>query len=339
MLENGRPDPNAEGCATSEETGGTKQNNLPPESPALDLYPFEQKRPTRRVDIQEHTYLKLFAARLGIVINELGSDESGAKLKSLLQEFVDNNHLAIAWYENARSQEIMRRDRFRNGSIFLLVAIPLAVAALPLISKGIDWELSGPQVAALVTAVLTAMIGTQRAVGTWLNQRQLVGVFWKASADLKENVYKLERKWEGGEIDPHAPPPALLEDLSLGIERAQEVTRTEQDAFFATYAKPTFDVGAALTSASSAAAGMWRAFAADSVKREKERFTQSRNEIEKLDTARLKVRKLEAERNAVETLIEKASTDAVRLQYQTKLTRLELDLAAAEADLSALVSG
>ncbi|MCZ6760671.1 MAG: hypothetical protein O7D29_09910, partial [Gemmatimonadetes bacterium] len=89
----------------------------------------------------------------------------------------------------------------------------MAVAAVPIVLRAIDKDVSGAEVTALVTAVLTGLLGVQKAIGSWMDQRQVIGIFWQASADLKENVYTLEGKWEDRSLKPKDPDPQFLADL------------------------------------------------------------------------------------------------------------------------------
>jgi hypothetical protein len=301
-------------------------------------YPFETGRETTtpttvRTKVASDTYLEIFKKRIGLDQLQAPTTESRRDLLNLLREYVYENQLAIVWYEQKRKKEEARRNKFRRFSIGLLACLPLAVAAVPIVVRVIDKDVSGAEVTALVTAVLTGLLGVQKAVGTWMDQREVIGIFWQASADLKENVYTLEGNWEDRSLEPENPNPQFLVDLEVGIALARKIARTERDAYFATFKAPSLDVGAVLNSARTAASGLWSEFAAGTVAQEQQRLTQVASSQESLTAKRLKVRNLQAEVEKIKKLIGDVPADdpAAKKEYQKRRAKLQIELATAEA--------
>jgi hypothetical protein len=254
-------------------------------------------------------------------------------LERLLLDYVYENHMAIAYYERALLKRKIFRYSFLTFSILLLFFLPILVAKIPKHFAGGSEEMT-----ALITAVLTGLIGIQKAIGNWMNQRQLIGIFWKASADLKENVYSLERKWSGNPFYSQKNIRELINDLERGVLRARGVIREEQKEHFATYkAATSVDLGGILSAASGQAGGLWKNFAAKTVQQEKVQLDNLANNEEKKWASQQLVQALEFKIDKLKELIgATGNSDADILaikSYEIKLAKLKIELIEAEANL------
>lgn len=107
----------------------------------------------------------------------------------------------------------------------LLALIPLAIIVVGSLATWLGAK-SPAAVTAQITGVLTGFIGVHRVISTWLDKRQMIGNFHKASAALKENLYNLEGKWKNpAKKDDNTLEDDFVKDLKLGIESARQITK------------------------------------------------------------------------------------------------------------------
>lgn len=273
-----------------------------------DCYSFERPNSRRSTDLADG-YLAQFTDRLGLDLN-LATEG----FRSLLEDYVNDHHCAIAWYQTAREGQVSKRNLYRGISIALLIAIPLSVSVFPFAFR---LSVDPVVISGLVTGALTSLYGTHRAVTSWIRQQEPIGLFWKAEAGLKSSLYNLERKWRGRVMSEGDVAPEFLEALETGIAEARETIRTEQSAFFETFKIPKIDLDSTISSAASRATSLWRVTAKPAIKSFTEDAVANELEIERLQ------RELAALRD-----LQQVSTDQEELKGILKRRReINLELA------------
>ena len=282
-------------------------------------------------------------ARLGM--RDLMSGPLG-ELAPLLNEFIVQVHLNISWYQAALKKELRSRRWFFAVSIAMLILVPILVLKLPTLLATPAGNSQGPSttaqdVTAQVTAILTGLLGIQRAVSAWLDKRKVAGSYAQTNAKLKSLVWDLHQKWDDREIVP-ALKGELANDLRTAIRDARKATNEEQAFFFANLSYPTIDVGAVLKSSGASAGSIVQAHTAPGLA-----VQEKRNELQaEINTAQalmaefneLIERKQDEYRDAV-AKSDKGAIKRVNKELQTlygKLNAAELDHAAAVSRLAGL---
>ncbi len=288
----------------------------------IERYSFEDSNRREKGDLA--ALRKKFCARLGLRYRDIEDPQTRAEIARLVDEFVRHNHLAVIWYEAARSREMCKQNEFRKWSIVLLIAIPAVTLIFSLVLAYGDFDATVMTV--LISAILTSLIGVHRAIAAWMGQREFVAIFHNASAALKANIFDLEDKWSDRPNDI----PVLIADLETGISNAKGTLRTEQAAYFAKFEMPRFDLGATISSASGVATRLTRATIAPVAKERDSLELGTRN----------RVLKLEQEIALIESDLEEANSDnntSIVAIYEKRLANLRVDLA--EARATATITG
>lgn len=246
-----------------------------PAEPKAPLYVFERIR--GREDA--HRDRQAARAQLEVLWTRLGGEPE--QLRALervdpeswqfLLRYATDGPLAIQWYENRRP-ELEAKQRRYNGLVLAVVVLLFGLAFLlpfqPLLVVLLESELelgeSTPStglvdVAALLGVVASGITMVLRLSAVGVRYRQQAAVFHKASAALKEQLYRLETQWrgkpllepsEGGSIEGGTRLcPAFDEAIRAAVGQAQAVMADERDAYFDTL---IVDVNALTDSAGSA---------------------------------------------------------------------------------------
>jgi hypothetical protein len=95
---------------------------------------------------------------------------------------------------------------------------------------------------AQLTAVLTGLFAVHRSVGAWLDQRKLIGHFWKAGSELKGLLYAFEEEWQGKAARDGRLTAEFLDALRASLEHARRIVRQERDDFYQLYPMPSMDI-------------------------------------------------------------------------------------------------
>lgn len=210
------------------EGGQAEETNASPafHQDKANTYKFEE-HPTvtvRKPDVALGEVKKLWS-RLG------RENEIPEKLLRPLLGFVTEHHLNIQYYQDQLRKRRCRRFCLFVGSCVLLVLVPVLIANM-------HSERSWDKVAiAQVTALLTGLIAVHRTVSSWMDQRNLVSLFWNAASDLKQALYTFEGKWRGMTREQ-----GFAEALREGTAAAREVVIAEQKQFFSTTAYPSVNL-------------------------------------------------------------------------------------------------
>jgi len=199
-------------------------------------YPFERKRFSYRDEKRSEVALAVFVDRLGL------PEQVSQALNEELVDYVTDMHLRISWYEQK-----LNRERVLSGFYISLTIV--LMAAIPALIYYFSGQIEADTGIAEIAAVLSGVLAIHKGFASWLEQRRVIGDFWKAMADLKEALYDLEDKHrkEGKNWD-EAAQEDLKKDLQLGIQFAQRVERKEREKFFKNYKTPKFDLVGSLSS-------------------------------------------------------------------------------------------
>jgi len=206
-----------------------------------EKYSFEKDNDRRRLSPQAAgPDLELLLNRL-----EVARDRRDG-LRPVLLPMVQRVHLNIRWYENAVRREQRWRRGYLAGSMALIVGIPGCVFCLSKHGVG----------APAVAAILTGLLGLHKALSSALNQRKVVGNFWRAAAALKRRLYEFEDTWRGKAVSPEGPAPLFLDAVSDEIQAARAIRDEEQERFFDQFSYPVLDLAGILNTGGARAAAM-----------------------------------------------------------------------------------
>ncbi len=239
------------------------------------LYGFqrdsEREAAGRRDDTAARAELSVLWKNLGgdpLALSEL--QVSDPDRWGLLLRYAADGPLCIQWYESRRPE--LERKQARYNALVMVVALVLFALAFllpfqPLLLLLLQQQLGTPtgasstglvDVAALLGVVVTGTTMALRLSSRGVRYRQQAAVFHKASAALKEQLYRLETEWRGKplveEVDG-APrlTVAFDEAIRRAVGQAQTILADERDAFFDTLA---VDVSALTDDVASAAEGL-----------------------------------------------------------------------------------
>ena len=224
---------------------------------------------TQRKKNEAETQLPIFANRLGFNTNGLDDPD-----RNLLFKYIVEHHLNIAWYRKSIWKKVSSRFLF----FFLTLALLFLIPVLLFIITNANWswlrDILGnggtDTTAAGITAVLTGLLGVHRSLSEWLNKRKLVGLFWKASADLKENLYAFEDTW-GNPSKIKRDAQGLADDFKTAlreeIKKAKAIVRAEKEQFYQNISPPTIDLHGELKKSQAQAKELMDLFIAPTAKK------------------------------------------------------------------------
>jgi hypothetical protein len=149
--------------------------------------------------------------------------ELSESLRELLIDYCMDVTLNIRWYERARRRALWAW-RFFMGAVLSLAVAAFAVAYL----------LTAPSSASPGWWVLmVGLVPVLQATGAAIDHRSRMGAFWRASAELKENLYALEAGWTD-----KVREPAFPEAVQQARRAAHQVSHDERVTFYGTYRSP-----------------------------------------------------------------------------------------------------
>jgi hypothetical protein len=318
------------------------------EETALPLYAFEQS------DGRAGSHRDLTAARAELSVLWRRLDGDPLDLPALerhdrdgwafLLRYVTDGPLCIRWYDAKRPA--LERSQARYNALVMGVALALFTLAFLLPFQPLLWFLlqgqlgveGTPSSTGLVdVAALLGVVGTGTTVALRLSSRGIryrrqAAVFHKASATLKEQLYRLETEWRGKPLLDRTTDgtvrlqPGLEQAIRRAVSEAQVVLANERDEFFDTL---TVDVNALTEDVTAATEGLASrtAFRSDrrheDALRRRELEAQLSDAVLSRDTARAKLAVLEQQLATVEG-------DGLRADIAEKL--LELRLVAEESE-------
>ncbi|MCK4465081.1 MAG: hypothetical protein KAU83_05160 [Bacteroidales bacterium] len=248
-----------------------------------NTYIFEKKsRKRSRSKKEAQTELAKFANRLDL------KESHYTGHKDELLEYVMEHHLNIDWYEERLKKERNYRYIFTTISLALLLLIPIGILYLTQLPG-----ISGSSVAAQITAVLTGLLAVHRSLSSWFSKRQLMGHFWKASADLKESLYSFEERWRGNAVtENNKLKDDFVKGVYNGIDYARKIVKEEKINFFKLHSLPSIDLGRTLKEATADAKSLFTTHISPDLEREQAR-----------ETLEMNILKLEKEINGLDILI------------------------------------
>jgi hypothetical protein len=174
-------------------------------------------------------------------------------------------NLNISWYQQRLKKEMRARRGYFFVSLSMLLLIPLVIfvisrstSATP--AAGSATAGQATLVAAQLSALLTGLLAFQRGISAWLDRRQVVGGYSKASSDLKTILYTFEQTWDSMATNPvHATEFAAA--IRAATFQCRQVVTSETDSFYQTLSYPTLDIGSLVKSASADATTIVKTFA------------------------------------------------------------------------------
>lgn len=240
------------------------------------IYTFEEsthKNFRSRADTAED--LKTLSERI-----KLDFSGPAGEFVELLQDLIINCHMVIEWYQKKRTKVVWQKRAYFFVSLTLLALIPLIVF---MISD--KYATSGTNLTAQITIVLTGLIGVQRAMSAWLDDRKVLGSYTKAVSDLKKEYYGFEQRWENREIDSTSRDE-FEKDLMNVIDRSRMICDEEQTSYFQNLSYPSLDLAQIMKTASADAADLTKRFTHPSLARMKtlETARQESNQADALVT-------------------------------------------------------
>lgn len=312
-------------------------------------YGFEDVGPARSSEVAHdrcERFYSRFLQNLG-----LAGDESrlAPPAKRTLKRFVAVNHVSAAWYNRELQEELSKQQLYFFCSIVLLIAVPLLIFFVPSLSNDVlgttNGDVSATSVGAQITVALTGLIGIHRALGSWLGQRKLIGPYWKARADLLDQIYTLETDWGGREprkkvADDGRLTPEFRAALSAGIAASRKIVRTQMDAFFTNYSLPTIDLTKELTTSATEATKLYGLFRSPEVAAAEARASAAAKKEAEIDTLegelagiRAVLAELGAEELALKAkLAESSITGEEKSQAQTDLKVIAAEIRKLKAE-------
>jgi hypothetical protein len=305
---------------------------------AAPLYGFEkddERAATRRRDLADAR------AELAVLWTRLDGDP--LDLPSLerhdpdswvfLLRYVTDGPLCIKWYEDKRPT--LERKQARYNALVMMVALVLFVLAflLPfqplllwLLQSELEIEGSPSSTGLVDVAALLGVVGTGATVALRLSSRgvryrQQAAVFHKASAALKEQLYRLETEWRGKPlVDKAADGSTQLtlafdEAIRRAATEAQAILSSERDEFFDTLA---VDINAITENIDAAAEGLAKRAAFRTDRRHED--AQRRGDVDaQLAEATLTRETAKAKIAVLEKELTTATDERTRLNLQSTL--------------------
>ena len=183
--------------------------------------------------------------------------------KALLKRYVANVHVNCSWYNRKVFTEKGIQIVYFVVSVALLILIPLIIHYSP---EADD--------TAKLTTLLAGFFAAYRAIVAWLNQRKLIGPYWKARSDLLNETYTLETKWGPKEESKKLKEKELTEEFNQAIEAslkaARDIVQTEREQFYTNYTFPEVKLGESLTQAGTTAGNLIKVFESAHTKKQRE---------------------------------------------------------------------
>jgi len=287
---------------------------------ATPLYGFEQN------DERTSSRRNLEAARAELVVFWKRLDGDEIELPALekhdpdswafLLRYVTDGPLCIKWYEGERP--MLEKKHARYNALVMMVAFVLFALAFLLpfqplllffLQGALEVDGTTSTTGLVDVAALLGVVGTGTTVALRLSSRGIryrrqAAVFHKASAALKEQLYRLETEWRGKPLLEKTAEgvthmaPAFDEAIRRAVGQAQVILANERDEFFDTL---TVDVNALTEDVTAATDGLAQRTAFRNDKRHAdaqrlvEQGTQLTDAVLTRDTAKAKIAVLEKE--------------------------------------------
>lgn len=163
------------------------------------------------------------------------------QLEPLLRRWATEVALNLEWY----AVNLAKKQRARVAGVVAVSAISVAalgaLAAVTIAWHGADGAALGAQAGFVLTAIFLAL----QILTSVTDVKAQLGIFWEASANLKEALYSFEEQWTGVEWT-RARAIAFKTALRAQIALARLETRRERAEYFKTLKSPSEVVSAGL---------------------------------------------------------------------------------------------
>ncbi|MDO5980920.1 hypothetical protein [Flavivirga spongiicola] len=232
------------------------------------------KNPAKEMD-----ELKVMIKKIGFTdANKLGKDSIAS-----LREYIRIYHLNIEWYINKIRKVTRKKNILYTVGIVLIILIPISIFALTKVEsiKGTAASSSG----AIITMFLTIILGLYKVTSQWFGAKKFEGLFWEASAKLKNRLYALEDTW----IDKlnRSNTNEFFIALEKEISEGRKIVQEETQSYFDNFTTSIIDVSGTLLAARNNASTLFQSFQSPKFKEKLEKESRSlKNELKSEDNAR-----------------------------------------------------
>lgn len=279
---------------------------------------------SRRTAAQAEQYEDEF--RYNLDLNDEEWRDLKDRIGNLIIAFITHHHVAIQWYEHAINRQRWWQRWFAALSAGLLLVIPIGLPILLTTlggPKGSESALSNGNFAAMeIGAILSGIIGFQRAIASFVDKRSTLALFHRASAALKHQLFDFEDRWAGcvfHDVD------AFVTSIRDQLRTARDIEDAEQQAYFDKLeAPPSLDVGSMLTAAASSATSLVSAFAPLSVRN-----------VQRAGELKLRIEALRQKSQMLQENLERATLGQQAI-IRNELTLTVQEIRAAEQELRAV---
>jgi hypothetical protein len=318
-----------------------------PGDSAIPLYAFEKAtgRVENRADPRAtRAELEMLWRRLDAKTEQLPAlEQHDPESWLFLLRYVAEGPLCIHWYEHKRPELEAKQGRYNTMVMVVALALFLLAFLLPfqpllllVLGSKLGVESATSTTGLVDLAALLGVVGTGTTVALRLSARGVryrrqAAVFHKASATLKEQLYRLESEWRGKplvetlEDGTTRMTPAFDDAIRRAVGQAQAVVADERDQFFDTL---ILDVNAVTEDVTAATGDLGARVAFRSDRRHQDAQRQ-RDLASQADEAQLAYDTATAKIAVLEQTLATASDDQ---RPRIQVTLLEQKLAQQEAD-------
>jgi len=196
----------------------------------------------------------------------------------------------------------------------------------------------GTAIISMVTLFVTIILGFQKTIGAWLNQRALLGSFWEARSKISTALYSFEDSWRDKDLSEQDERNSFFTQLNAASTTARAVVDDEQKLYFESFKIPLsaevnlFDFGSIFSTAKTGADSLVASVVSkDKIKEIEERESSIR---EKEITANALLGRLSRVKEQLSGTRPKKERDALLGQIQ----KIQEEIDNIEADISSLAS-
>ena len=274
----------------------------------------------------------------------LDEEKLNENAKALLKRYVANVHVNCSWYDRKVRSEKAIQIAYFVVSVALLILIPLIIYFSPSLLDWIGKQIGSTRYTAYadntarLTTLLAGFFAVYRAIFAWLNQRKLIGPYWKARSDLLNETYTLETKWGLKEESKKLKEKELTKEFNQAIEAslkaARDIVQTEREQFYTNYTFPEVKLGDSLSDASTTAGNLIKVFESAHTKRQRELAKTRETHAIKHDSLKAEVAGLTAildewnvELGAKRTELDGETDDNIKQKLESEIASIVTEIA------------
>lgn len=206
----------------------------------------------------------IFEDRMGIKsVKKLSQKD-----RFIVEAFLGNNLYNIYWYDKRIRKEQRKLNRYYAYTLTILLGVPIFIfvtTSSVQVGDGtgvMDQLLKEKELSTIITVVVTSLLSLHSFISSWMDQRKIVVEFSKASVELKNIYYQIEKLHYKGATknrsalaadDEHALSEHFLAMLSDGTVLSQRIVNQETNNYYELRAQPSFDIGAIWSRSASTA--------------------------------------------------------------------------------------